>query len=442
MVLDKYISAYIGRPVAIFENDFDTELPSDAEADETEGWLPHPSPVFVGDVSESHVPRTTPVTGHIISCFNESAKLSIILSMIMQAIYPIRPHTFRQTEFARIEQLLDKWYIDLPEHLRFDPSSPKYYSQPPHVLTLHMQYWCTVILLHRPFIRHLTTASSKGRLSPSTREQELQANARKNYDQCVRAANQITAIVSVYVEHHCPRRAAVFLCFYVFTAAIMHISTLTTYANDPQASEGLRKCMHILERMHFVWPAAWRANELLQGVKVQPSQIVPPKIATPERTKRLAESMDEDQAAQNGTVNGDAFRQAQGFGENGAGASQSAFPLQLDIPAADSQSFYQSYPRWNAENPLPTLTSSLSTSVLPQQYSTGLVDDRVQRSQDRAGRYPQYWSDYSAMGQMDTSYSMPVMGDMVSPQSAQADQQMYVPDQYSLYNNLSQTNQQ
>ena len=70
---------------------------------------------------------------------------------------------------------------------------------------------------------------------------------------------------------------------------------MTTYAVDPQASEGLRKCMHILERMHYVWPAAWRANELLQGVKVQPSQNVSPKVSTPERSKRLAESMDEDQ---------------------------------------------------------------------------------------------------------------------------------------------------
>lgn len=68
----------------------------------------------------------------------------------MQAIYPIRTHTFRQPEFVRIEQLLDKWYIELPEHLRFDASLPKYYTQPPPVLTLHMQYWCTVLLLHRP----------------------------------------------------------------------------------------------------------------------------------------------------------------------------------------------------------------------------------------------------------------------------------------------------
>lgn len=78
------------------------------------------------------------------------SRTAIILSMIMQAIYPIRPHSFRQTEFTRIEQLLDKWYLELPEHLRFDANTPKYSTLPPHILTLHMQYWCTVLLLHRP----------------------------------------------------------------------------------------------------------------------------------------------------------------------------------------------------------------------------------------------------------------------------------------------------
>lgn len=81
---------------------------------------------------------------------DDTLVLAIIMSMTIQAIYPIRPHSYRQEELASTEQLLDKWYIELPEHLRFDPSSLKFLSQPPHVLTLHMQYWCTVLLLHRP----------------------------------------------------------------------------------------------------------------------------------------------------------------------------------------------------------------------------------------------------------------------------------------------------
>jgi hypothetical protein len=73
-----------------------------------------------------------------------------ILSMIVQAIYAVCPVSGRHSESKFLEGLLDKWYIDLPDHLRYDPGSLKRPVPPPHVLTLHMQYWCAVLLLHRP----------------------------------------------------------------------------------------------------------------------------------------------------------------------------------------------------------------------------------------------------------------------------------------------------
>lgn len=75
---------------------------------------------------------------------------AIIMSMIMQTMYPIRPHLFRFTEFSRLEKLLDRWYYQISDPLRLDPAAAKHTTLPPHVLTLHLQYWCTVILLHRP----------------------------------------------------------------------------------------------------------------------------------------------------------------------------------------------------------------------------------------------------------------------------------------------------
>ena len=194
--------------------------------------------------------------------------------------------------------------------------------------------------------------------------------------------------------------------------------------------------MNILERMHFIWPAAWRANQLLQGAKVLPQNHSAAilKVATPERHKRVAETLDEDSNGQ-ASMGSEVYRQPQAYSQGSSSQSQTAFPLQLDLQSTEAPTFYQSYPtRWSSDNALPTLTSGLSTSVLPQpQYSTGLVDERVQRNPDRPSRYPQYWSDYSAMGQMDTAYDMPVIGEMVAQQPAQTDQQMYAQDQYSLY---------
>ncbi|KAI0694111.1 fungal-specific transcription factor domain-containing protein [Cytidiella melzeri] len=433
VVMDKYVSSYIGRPVAIFEHDFDTELPSIEESDELETWTTHPSPVYLDDGTEERSPAPLTSTSRVISCFNESAKLSIILSMIMQTIYPIRPHSFRQAEFTRIEQLLNKWYLELPEHLRFDANTPKYATLPPHILTLHMQYWCTVLLLHRPFIHHLKSSTTKG-MSPTTRESELRDNSRKHYDQCVLAANQITSVVTVYVKHHCPRRASVFLCYYVFTAAVMHVSTLTTYPSDPPASAGLRKCTEMLERMQRVWPSAWRAKELIHGSKVQ--ALKETEASSPERSKRAAETPSEDTLSHPRLSAGAVYRQPPPvYTDIGPSSTHSSYPLDLDMQATESPTFYQSYPRWAADSSMPSMSSNLSTSVLPQTYSTGLVDERMHRHPDRHGRYPQYWNDYSALGQMDPTYAMPVIGELVPQHSGdtQASQQMYVQDQYTIY---------
>ena len=78
-----------------------------------------------------------------------------MLSQICQNIYAIKPAVNRPAELARLDSQLTKWSLELPEQLRFDPASPKNPPPPPHILTLHMQYWCTVLLLHRPFIRHI-----------------------------------------------------------------------------------------------------------------------------------------------------------------------------------------------------------------------------------------------------------------------------------------------
>ena len=75
VVMDKYVCTYIGRPVAITERDFDTELPGVEEGEEAELWRPHPSPPVLEDVGGVHAHEMMPAPGHVLSCFNESAKL-------------------------------------------------------------------------------------------------------------------------------------------------------------------------------------------------------------------------------------------------------------------------------------------------------------------------------------------------------------------------------
>ena len=73
VVMDKYVCTYIGRPVAICERDFDTELPAVEEAEETEPWAPLQG--GAEDPADERERELAPVPGRVLSCFNESAKL-------------------------------------------------------------------------------------------------------------------------------------------------------------------------------------------------------------------------------------------------------------------------------------------------------------------------------------------------------------------------------
>jgi len=82
---------------------------------------------------------------------NES--LAIIISQTLEGLYSVKQAVpSRQREAARLEEILDKWLLALPDHLKLDINSIKNGAAPPapHILILHMQYWNAVLLLHRP----------------------------------------------------------------------------------------------------------------------------------------------------------------------------------------------------------------------------------------------------------------------------------------------------
>lgn len=227
--------------------------------------------------------------------------------------------------------------------------------------------------------------------------------------------------------------------------------------------------MEVLQRMRVIWPSAWRALELLHGAKAQlerPTADAPPSrgpIPSP-RNKRSAEEPIEEEVEEvpersRSTVSQDSvvYRQPASYpvatspGQSQGPASHApasqGYALPMDLPQGGPSSYMPpSYDRWAADtSALSNFSGSLSTSVLPQQYSTGLVDERMGSSLGRSAerqsaRYPQYWNDYSALGQMETTYGVPVMGEMVSPHGGaqQGDApSMYVPDQYSMFGESS-----
>jgi len=83
-----------------------------------------------------------------------------ILSSIIRVVYVVRsfPTTssgtcsLRETEkqVTILESILNEWYLNLPENFSHDIAASPVNLPLPHVLTLHMQYWCAVLLLYWP----------------------------------------------------------------------------------------------------------------------------------------------------------------------------------------------------------------------------------------------------------------------------------------------------
>ncbi|KAK0500008.1 fungal-specific transcription factor domain-containing protein [Armillaria luteobubalina] len=425
VVMDKYVSSYIGRPLAIFERDFDTQLPSESDAEELEDWKPHTP--LTHDTREK-----SGRSGHIVSCFNASATLSSIISMIVQTIYAVRPVSSRHVESVYLESMLDKWYLELPVHLQHDTVSLKHPAPLPHVLTLHMQYWCAVLLLHRPFIRH-------GTRSPSRNEEDGHRVSQKSYELCVGAANHITAIATLYKETHSLKGCPVFLCYYIFTASIMHVTSASVYPGDPQARLRLSKCMEVLKAMAVLWPSAGRAHELLRGAEVNSGhQIRPTEPPKPvDRYKRPAEGSLDDSSNRSTGMQTYAVRPSN-YTSNLS--PPQAYPVNGTAEAqyTQSSSYYASYERpWASEhsNHNVSYPGPLSTSALPQVYSTGLSDARPSLSRNVShgvephSRYPQYWNDYSTYSPINHGVEYPQTG--AEPQNPLSN--LFMPEQYNVY---------
>ncbi|TDL20640.1 hypothetical protein BD410DRAFT_362130 [Rickenella mellea] len=484
VIMDKYISTYIGRPLSIFEHDFDTQLPSVEESEETEIWQPHQSNTAEAVSELKPLNEWHPVPGRIISCFNTSATLSSILSMIVQAVYAVRPAVSRHAEALHLERRLDKWYMELPEHLRYEQGS-KGPVPPQNVLVLHMQYWCAVLLLHRPFIRHYISARDRnitGFDSPT--EADAYSVSQKNYDLCVSAANHITSIVSVYTANFCLKRCPVFLSYYVFTAGISHVISIASSPEDPQARVALAKCMDALKNIGVVWPSAKRAWELLDGAAADiHDPPLPPAPSPDRRRKRTAQdsfdAADEDNyhhRSQSQSVNSLEVNQphASSYSQTGPYSNHSHSQSVPDSSLSGAEAalnYLGSFGRWDGGSL--AFPHGLSTSVLPQQYSTGFISDHrgsvvgvdsrnPSPHEGPAGRYLQYWSDYS-LGQpnsmLGSMYGMSILPNQVNhvsvsngqipndqqhqqqhDQNAQAQQQqiqngsqMYMGDQFQMF---------
>ncbi|KAI3622119.1 hypothetical protein WG66_015820 [Moniliophthora roreri] len=277
---DRYGSLYMGRPIIIREEDYDTPFPELGE-DDDEPWGPLQSDSI--NVSYPRVP------GKIMLAFHGTASLCTILGDIITKVYPVRSQhkVSRRSLYAELETRLDQWYLSLPEALQFDLNS-KRRVPPPHVLFVHIRYWGAVLLLNRAFIpnwRGAHSPSANGDFVSTSRKSTFELKA---FDLSQGAASRISGIVNAWRETFTLRRASPFLTAYMLATGIMHILTLTLRPSNVQASQGLRQVMTALKDMAVLWPSASRALDLISGVRLT-YETTQMNVSTGERIKRQAD---------------------------------------------------------------------------------------------------------------------------------------------------------
>lgn len=222
--------------------------------------------------------------------------------------------------------------------------------------------------------------------------------------------------------------------------------TVSTYPSDPQARVGLTKCMDALRSMQTVWPSAGRALELLRGSKVNADEPLQPELSNfPDRQKRAADpSFDTDNMLERSTLpaqRGSYITRPNPYRSSSYSDLQdgylNGFNLNTATSSTSSLPYYPSNDRWPSSHgynsaPFP---GALSTSVLPQLYSTGLEDPSRYRNQQNpdsqagnsSSRFPQYWNDLSTFPQLSSAFGGIPDNNATDPPSA------YMPDQYNIY---------
>ncbi|RDX48083.1 hypothetical protein OH76DRAFT_1472701 [Lentinus brumalis] len=276
---DKFSALFLGRTIGIHEGDFSTPLLDIPADDADKMWQPCPPDPLCG--------RVAPVPANYTGYFHYLSSLFVITGEVLAKIYRVSRATAIPSRALReqLHQRLLQWHVDLPEHLNYSIKSNRP-CPAPHILAMHIQYWATVILTHRPFIPKGSDLARQG--SPSLDPDPVPW---ESYDMCQSAASQVASFALLYHEKYNMRWAPPFLANCIQAAGVMSVVVLRYKPLDTQASVGLTKCISALSGMEVAFEqdinlfysghpgAATRAPPLpLPRRQLQPVPELPPHL--------------------------------------------------------------------------------------------------------------------------------------------------------------------
>ncbi|KAJ3505766.1 hypothetical protein NLJ89_g7247 [Agrocybe chaxingu] len=246
--MDRSVSASLGRPCAIQDEDFDVDLPIDCDDEYWDDTEPE---------KQFKQPSNKP---SLVSAFILQIKLNEVLAFSLRTIYSINKskillgfvgQQWEQHIVAELDSSLNKWVDSVPDHLRWDPNREdmKFFNQS---VSLYAAYYHIQILIHRPFI------PSPSRPSPLSFP---------SLAICTNAARSCSHVVDVQRKRNKMPPPQIQMA--TFTSGIVLLlsiwggrrSGLSTDPNREMAD--VHKCMQVLRTSEERWHSAGRLWQVI-----------------------------------------------------------------------------------------------------------------------------------------------------------------------------------
>ena len=136
--------------------------------------------------SEQSLPYVSAIYCHM-DTLSSALSSDIITGEVLAKIYRVSRANVPPSRDVREElhQRLTQWSAELPDRLNYGVKSGRP-CPPPHVLALHIQYWATTLLMHRPLwvifgSSKFSMSSLTGFAKASPRAQSMFAHSRMHY---------------------------------------------------------------------------------------------------------------------------------------------------------------------------------------------------------------------------------------------------------------------
>ncbi|KAG0086721.1 Transcriptional activator of fatty acid utilization [Podila epicladia] len=253
-VMDRWVSASMGRPVEIDDNDCDVDFPALIEQD----WKDSDEFATSRETQE----QTKMENIFAMKFFIESIKLSQIMGKILKRIYSAntRNHGPAQvsTKVAELDTLLTKWHLALPSDLKYDHQAVAAgrVKMNRWVAGLHMSYYSALILLHRPYM--IPTSLTKTKLSESLPSLNI----------CVSAANSITHLSEKLDEAENVDTAWNFSTYDLFSSSLIHLTNSASMdlRLQAQARKNIAKNIKYMKKLGVRWFNAAKFSNMLEDL--------------------------------------------------------------------------------------------------------------------------------------------------------------------------------